>query len=496
MHTNYRFSLEIIKNKWLQTPSHSLKKYDKLYRIIKECIINAELLNHWLLPSTRLLSETLNISRTTVIKAYELLLLEKLIVSKRGSGYQISFENITIKNKQQKTHDGAKTYQGLSVKAQSFVNNYSLINRDTQTFITFRPGLPPLDIFPVNKWKNLKNKYWQHIKSSSLSYSEASGLKSLKESIKNYLYVSRGIRCDNEQIIILSGSLQSLYLISNALINSGDTVVLENPTFPNVHSVFKSIQANIIPIPINHKGIDLEHLENLNITAPKVIHTTPSNHYPLGARMSLKRRKKLLNYASKNKSIIIENDYENEIGNHYKKLPTIFSLDTENRTVYMGTFNRLLHPSIRLGFMVVPHYLINAVNAIQEHSHRFVAPSMQLVMSQFIDCNYLYKHIQTVIEISKQRHQQFTEAFKDITTMKLHNTEFCSLHLVATFTKPYSKTIEEDTIMKLKNLEITAFPLSKCYLTKQHKKGLIFGYASARSNILNKKLINLKNIIE
>lgn len=493
MNTNYTFAMETIKAHWHKSVKTGIKKYSLLYQIIKACISDRTLPDNWVLPSTRVLASELELSRTTVIKAYELLQLERLIEAKVGSGYKITFN--THEEHSVKTEIDSQNYPELSKRGKLFRDNYALLNRNKKEFVAFRPGLPPLDVFPVNQWKNLLNNYWRYIKSSSLSYAQASGDHALKESIKNYLYISRGVRCKSEQIVVSSGSLQSLYMISNAILNEGDEVVLENPSFPNVHSIFKSLNTRLYPIDVDHEGLDISMLNKVTDSKPKIIHVTPSNHYPMGVKMTLNRRQDLIRYASEKGSIIIENDYEHEVANHNEKLPTLFSLDNENRTVYMGTFNRLLHPSIRLGFMVMPEYLIDVVNAIQEHSHRFVAPSMQVVMNQFIDKNYLYKHLKNIVRVAEKRHHLFLKAFDTINAMEIQQKTFGSLHAVATFKTQVNSNREKELIRELRQHKITAFPLSKCYITENSQSGLIFGYSAVNEITLNKKLNLLKKII-
>lgn len=383
----------------------------------------------------------------------------------------------------------------MSGKGNSFVDNFSLINRTSASSVAFRPGIPPLDIFPINRWKNLLNTYWRYVKSSALSYERSTGVDPLKKSICNYLNVSRNIKCDYNQIMVVSGSLQSLYLIGSVLIDKGDNIILENPAFPNVHSLFKSLQANLLPVSLDDSGINIQKMNDLNHLQPKLVHITPSNHYPLGTKMSLKRRKELLDWASLNKAFIIENDYENEVANHLNKIPSIYSLDTEDRTIYMGTFNRLLHPSIRLGYMIIPKYLIKAVEALQEHSHRFVAPSAQLVMSQFIDRNYLYQHLKNLIEVSQERQAIFLKEFQKSKTMFISNQSFASLNLVAKFKHKVPENTEAQIIQKLKEANINVHSLSECFIGNQKEQGLILGYCAVRNSLLERKVKKLVDII-
>ncbi|WP_338408999.1 PLP-dependent aminotransferase family protein [uncultured Flavobacterium sp.] len=499
MNTNHDFAIHRIQKEYeRQKNIKPFNKYIVIYRAMKTCIENNEFPNDWLLPSTRILANELLLSRTTVIKAYELLLLEKTISSKTGSGYRVSYDNVAITKKQNVNLNNTNQdlYPAISGKGQAYLENISLLNRLTTNNLAFKPGLPPIDVFPVHQWKKLLNTYWRHVKSSGLSYSQSTGLKELKTSISNYLKVSRNISCNSEHIIIVSGSLQSLYLIANTLIDKNDSVILENPLFPNVHSVFKSSQANLIPIDIDDQGIMIKDMNSFIHKKPKLIHVTPSNHYPLGTKMSLKRRTELVHWASANKALIIENDYENEIANTTSTMPTIYSLDTEDRTIYIGTFNRLLHPSIRLGYMIVPSYLIDVVEGLQEHSHRFISPSIQTVMNQFIEKNYLYQHVKNCIETARVRHDLFlTEFEKECKSMYIESKSFSSFHVVAYFKEAVGEKFELDIIAKLNQINITAFSLSKCYIGISKRQGLIFGYASIRSNLMKKEIKKMGDII-
>jgi GntR family transcriptional regulator / MocR family aminotransferase len=497
MNTNYKFAIDRISRE-LKVQAQQQNKYIALYQAIKQCILKVELPNHWKLPSTRILADELQLSRTTVLKAYELLLLEKLIESKPGSGNVVNYssENLSAKIAEKPKSTNGFSYPDISEQGQSYLKNIGLINRLPNDHLAFRPGLPPIDVFPVNQWKKLLNSYWRHVKASGLSYSQASGLNELKESICNYLNVSRNIKCSPDRLVVVSGSLQSLFLIASTVLNKGDLVVVENPIFPNVHSVFKSSQANLVALPVDNEGIALEQLSKLGRKKPKLIHVTPSNHYPLGIKMSLKRRQELLHWASQHGSLVIENDYEHEIANLHHTVPAIYSLDKEDRIIYMGTFNRLLHPSIRLGYMIVPQYLMPTVEALQEHSHRFVSPSIQVVMNQFIEKNYLYQHIKNCIQVAKERHYLFrTEFSKKVKTMELQEKPFSSFHVIAFFKEATTAKEEIDIVQQLKANGVTAFSLSKCYVQQPSTTGLIFGYAAVRDAILKRKIEKIRQII-
>lgn len=462
--------------------------YFLLYEAIKHSIIETEIPQGANLPPSRAMVKSIGVSRSTILKAYDLLVLEGYIESRLGSGYYI--KPLQAHATTEGSIDPNITYPELSDLGRSFLENVGLINSTDDQSVAFRPGVPPLDIFPVNQWKNLSNLYWRHIKSSALTYSPSSGNEQLKKNITNYLNLSRGLKCDSRQIIIVSGSLQSLYLAGSVVLNPNDTVVMENPTFPNVHSIFKSLRAKIEGITIDEEGIQVDKIQS---SATKIIHTTPSGHYPTGIRMSLKRRSELLEWVSENNSYIIENDFEHEISNYKDALPSLFSLDREGRTIYMGTFNRLLHPSIRIGYMVLPFPLLDPVEALLKHSHRFVPPSIQVVLNQFIENKLLYSHVKNLIKTAQLRKQLFVNLFEEqfSDSMTLVNKSSNSLHLLAVF----KEGKENESIIKefaKKNIIVHAY--SKCFIGHQKESGFILGYSSVRETLIQRRLMQMAEI--
>ncbi len=498
MHTSLNFALQLICEAYEREGSSGSKfRYHDLYRAIKACIAQQEIPPNWRLPSTRVLADRLGISRTTVNTAYELLLLEKVIVARAGSGYRVMSDTL---EQAEAIPAGGKLphpYPALSALGDSVLDNIGLMNRAPDVGIAFKPGLPPIDIFPINRWKNLLNSYWRHIRSSDLSYGQSAAAEHLRQQICNYLYVSRSIRVNPDQVVVVSGSLQSLYFIASALIDPGDRVVIENPTFPNVQAVFRSFRAEVHAIAPDREGIQLQGENDLRNIRPKLIHVTPSDHYPLGIRMGMERRIELLRQAAECKALIIENDYEQEMANVREKTPTLFSLDKEQRTIYLGTFNRLLYPSIRLGFMVLPPHLVPVIKAFEEHSHRFVSPSLQMVMGQFIERNHLYQHIKNLGEVAAERLAVFRQSFREhIRSMELLETGFRGVHVVAVFKEPRSVEQEQTLISELSKKGIAAFPLSNCYTGQSPQTGLILGYSTVSPSAIRHKLQIFREVVD
>lgn len=461
--------------------------YKKLYLSLKELILNEAIPSGTRLPPTRILAKDLNLSRSTILKSFDLLSFERFIIAKKGSGFYVNYEK-KITSSEKQLNKNIYKYPKISKRAKSFEKNQYLDTDNlAKTNIAFRPGLPPLDIFPIKTWKSLSNKYWRYATPTNLSYANVQGVEELRVTIANYLKIYRKIDCNHNQIIIASGSLHSLYLIANTLLNKGDTVILENPTFPRAYNLFKSLKANIINCNLDDEGMQISTIKNANT---KLIYSIPSNHYPLGTKMSKQRRLEVLNYASKNNAIVIEDDYDHEFSNWENPIPSMYSLDKENRVIYQGTFNKLLHPSLRIGYIIVPEYLVKPINSIYEQSSRFVNVPNQIILNDFIKGDFLNKHIRKVLEISLKRKKLFIELTKNSFEYTSNNN---GLHIIGEL----EKHIDDQKVHKeLLQNDVIAFPLSKYYINKSHKKGLVLGYSSVNEKVMKEKTIILNSILE
>jgi len=469
------------------------KKYVIIYKLLSRMIMKLEIPAKTVMPPTRTLAHSLKVSRSTILRVYDILLLDELIISNPGSGYIVKSRESVLPLK---TEFKANIYPSLSKIGKSFIQIGSKPISSSQQETAFSPGLPPLDIFPVKQWKKLSDMYWKEIKFSNLAYSPSSGISRLKENISNYLNLSRNLHCEPSQVIIVSGSLQSLYLLGTIFLNPADKIALEDPTFPNVKAIFTGLLANIEAAPLDEEGMMVSHLEQ-NKVKPQLIHVTPSCQYPMGQQMSMKRREELLNFASKNKSLIIENDYEHELNNSSNAMPTIYTLDKEQRTIYLGTFNRILHPSIRIGYMVVPKHFINPIEIMLKHSHRFVAPSIQYVLNQFIEKKYLQNHIINLIETVAEREVFFKQSFQTIfNNMGLEILPQKMLGLQSLITIQEKSFDEKRIITTLTQNNISVHSLQACSFGTPNYKGLIIGHSSVSKAVVKNKLVRMRQILE
>lgn len=490
------YCLKRIKGLYMQKlhqNNDDLPLYDLLFKTIKQAIEEKDIPGGTAMPSTRRLAAELKLSRSTIVHVYDLLKTGHLIYSKPGAGYIVlTGDNYSIR--QPKPAIQTRNTE-LSETGKSFMDSMAYLESNPNEEPAFRPGLPPLDIFPVNQWKILNNIYWRHVTDSDLSFVSNSGTQRLRESLAGYLNFTRKIKCEPRQIIIVSGSLQSIYTIGNILLNPGETVLVENPTFPNVISLFKGLRANIYPVNVDREGLQISTLKDMAGLHPKMIHTVPSCHYPEGHRMPIHRRLELIEWAHEQNCVIIENDYEHEVNNYDDFIPSIYSLDQYERTFFLGTFNRLLHPSIRVGYMVVPPYYLDAVEALLRHLHRFVPNSKQHILSEFIEKNYIYHHIKHLLEVADDRKEYFIQHFQQYfeATLPVHASNSRSLHLLAHLPDHLSDT---QLIQHLSSHNIMAHTWSKTYIGDKKQNGLILGYSPVNKKEMKEKLMKMHKVIK
>ncbi|WP_420322337.1 PLP-dependent aminotransferase family protein [Flagellimonas sp.] len=463
--------------------------YQNLYHALRDSIVFGTLNENEALPPTRLMAKDLGVSRSTVIKAYDKLIGDGFAWSKGGAGVFIAPKKmmaLDVVSELKSTKEKRKPH--LSKLGLKFSKRINL--REERKSIPFRPGLPPLDLFPLVKWQTLSNEYWKKVTSSELTYYGSSGIKSLRKNIANYLKFYRNIECDPHQIVITTGSLHSLYLIFNVLVDKGDQVVTENPTYPNARKILEALQSKIFYAPVDKEGIDLESFRNRQ---PKLVYTTPSNQYPTGVRMSMDRRIKLNDWVQTKQSIIIEDDYDHEFSNWENPLPAIYSLNNDDRVVYLGTFNKLLHPSLRVGYAIVPNFMLDSVLALHQHSNRFISPYLQKTLNAFMERDYLNDHLRNIMEVTARRREIFVGYFEKHLAAHISLEEKSQgLHLIGKLNRNIN---DKDLSEYLGQNGIVAHPLGNYYKNPKEGNGLVMGYCSVNEILMTKKLRMMAQLV-
>ncbi len=432
--------------------------YITLYETIKNNILTNAYKGNTKLPSIRSLSITLNISKNTVLSAYEQLVAEGYIYSKEKSGYYIS---------------------DISSQSQNSTLAYAIkpdnnTDQKNEVIYDFRSGQIDLAAFPIQQFKKSLTQSINIEKSEILGYGSHQGDDLFREEISKYLYHSRGVSCHKDQIILSSGTQHLIQLLSLLIKDYGSHVAFENPGYVGSKEVFEHMNYTIAPIDIDEEGIRIDQLKK---TKSSIAYVTPSHQFPTGVIMPIKKRFDLLNWAKETNGLIIEDDYDSEFRFKGQPIPSLHSLDNDERVIYIGTFSKSLMPSLRISYMVVPPKILNIYYekyAIYEQS---VPRVLQETMTNFIKDNHWSRHLKKMRTIYRRKQDELIQSLQEIfmDKVKIYGSE-AGLHLLIEVKSSYTR----DALIAIANQNgIALNQMNKYYFKNTHNKKpiILIGFA-------------------
>jgi len=368
------------------------RSYTKqIYKEIREKILKGELKEGTALPSTRELSVELSMSRNTVLTAYDMLVSEGLAYSVPGSG-------IYVKQGIQAAWRPAKVSTDRTAALSC--------DRISQNLISFDSGIPALELFPRNKWNTFTSRAFRDAPASALGYDDPQGRPELRSVLVAYLKKVRGIECDPDQIVITAGAKQGLTLVAKCLLNCDSEVLLEDPSNRNVNQIFSYHTKHITPIPVDQEGIITDRLPKDK--RPALLFVTPSHQFPMGGILTIRRRLELVKYARESGCYLVEDDYDSEFRYDGAPVNSLYELDPE-RVIYIGTFSKILFPSLRLGYIVLPPQLVMQFREWKRLGDHHTNSVSQLALTRFIESGDLERHIRHMKKVYRNRRDHLLE---------------------------------------------------------------------------------------
>lgn len=431
------------------------------------------------LPSTRALADEFGISRNTVLQVFDMLTGEGYLTSRVGAGTfvaEILPESLTIVSREPAADRGRCSYpfRSLSQRGKHLV--VSATGEFSERPTPFTPDLPDLREFPIRTWLRLLNETSGRLTGEILADASNAGYAPLRRAIAQHVGSARGVLCDHTQVIITTGSQQSLDLVCRLLLDPGDPVWLEEPGYVGARAVITANGGIIHPVAVDGDGMCVESASATR-TLPRLIFTSPSRHYPLGATMSLDRRKALVAFARTGGSWIVEDDYDSEFRYSGNPLPAIQGLDPRGRTVYMGTFSKVLLPSFRLGYVIVPRDLADAFATARAIVDRHASLIEQMVLSEFMHRGLFAAHIRRIRSLYQGRQARLLAGlnglFGDSVPIAAIET---GTHIVL----PLADTADDRKLARQLVTEagVVVRPLSPYYAGHTRRQGLILGFAA------------------
>lgn len=366
----------------------------QLYESIKSSILCGKIKENDQLPATRILSKELGVSRNTVMFAYEQLLIEGYLESRAGSGTFVS-EGINHILKMNSI-EVSKTIP----KAKE--NKKELIDFDIVT--------PDYEHFPISKWEGALREA-SHLTTNHFGYTNPLGIIDFRESIVEMLRKRKGLTTSSDQIVITSGTLNGIKSISGFLRQKEDKFIIENPCYRSISSCLREQKFELFSISVDKNGLVTEDEQLKHLSCPVLV--TPSNHFPSGAKLPVRRRIDLIDYAVEKNTFIIENDFNSDF--HYKIMPvqSMHFLNPEH-VIHVGTFSETMFPSLRLGYIVLPECLITDFTAYIKKGLSEISSVAQLAMMKFIQTGDYEKHLYKMKFLYKRKRNIVISEIKNL----------------------------------------------------------------------------------
>ena len=375
--------------------------YEWLYETLRAHILDGQLRPGTRLPSTRELAKRYGLARGTILNAFELLKSEGYLQGTIGSGTFVSEvlpdDLLTVKRDARTQHASRTVQRHLSEygKRVEYESNF-----EAQPMRAFRANLPAIDLFPFKKWSALAGRRMRSPDASLLIGCDAIGYAPLRNAVAAYLNAWRGVKCTVDQVVIVSGVQEAIDVTCRVLLNAGDSAAVEDPGYPGVSNVLRACGVRVVPIPVDAEGLTVD---DTALQGVRAVFVTPAHQAPLGVTMSLRRRLALLEWAQRNDALIFEDDYDSEYRYSSRPVPALQGLDRGGNVIFAGSFNKVLFPSLRLGYVVAPPDLVDRFVAVKSITSRHAQLVDQAVLCDFITDGDFARHIRRMREVYAER---------------------------------------------------------------------------------------------
>lgn len=463
------------------TAPSGVAMYRRLAERLQQMIVAGTLPSGSQLPSTRQMAADLKCSRNTVSTAIDYLEAEGYVTSRRGAGTYVA--DVLP---EEFAHPAAAETETVSAQGRQeprlaeFSAKMQTARPQREQKLTTFSRQPDVAHFPFDQWALLFREIWEQPDVSLVREEDPMGYMPLRAAIAEHLSFWRGITCMPEQIMITSGTTQALHFLAKMLLNKGDACWVEEPGFLEAKSAIQSVEGQIVPVGVDKAGLNVS-LALKAAPDAKAAFVTPSHQHPLGHVMSIERRRELLKWAYEKGAWVIEDDHDAEIRHKGSMQPALKAMDSADHVIYVGTFSKILFQSLRIGFMVLPHRLLEPAKSVRSFVEVCPPVMMQPVLARFIGEGHFVRYLRRMRVMYEQKMWTFLEKSKAYLGDYLHIEEdLIGTHVVGYVRPEYTGKCDDKALSrKLLAEGVNATPLSDYYYNPKPKNGFVFGYGSA-----------------
>ena len=464
----------------------------QIYEAYREGIVSGRLRPGQRVPSTRGLASELGVSRIPVLGAYAQLMAEGYFESRVGAGTTVSLslpDSRVVAETRGRDSSGARTGGRRRLAKRLAALPDGIENPPwIRGWGPFGIGQVAAEEFPFRVWNSLIARHARATGLKSLDYGHSLGLKSLREAVATYLRTARGVRCESEQVMIVSGWQQALDLAMRVLLDPGDRVWVENPGYRYARYVFALNACRMVPVPVDAEGMCVaEGIKRCPQARAALV--TPSHHYPLGVTLSASRRLQLLDWAARSGAWILEDDYDSDYRYEAMPISSLQGLDANARVIYIGTFSKVLFPSLRMGFLVLPEDLVKRFLSVRLAMDIGPATLSQAVLADFIHEGHFSRHIRRMRLLYQQRRNALVESLATGFGESLKITgEQAGMHLCVMA----ERISDREIVARATRAGLCLVALSSSYVGKAAHQGFVLGFGSTPAEEMPKAVARLR----
>jgi GntR family transcriptional regulator/MocR family aminotransferase len=456
----------------------------QIYAQVRRAILDGRLRPGEPLPPTRELARRLAVSRNTVSSAYDRLIGEGFLTGRVGAGTFVA------------VHIGKTS--GAPTRLRGGLRPRSLWDQQPSPYdmtadqppYDFRCGIPDARLFPYETWRRLISRELRLSASGQRFYPHPAGHPPLRAAIARHIGVSRGVRAEPGDVIVTSGTQQAIDLVTRVLVAPGDKVAVEDPGYSIPHFAFRAASARVVPVPVDAEGLVVDALPD----DVKLVYVTPSHQFPLGMAMSLPRRMALLDWARRRGAAILEDDYDSEFRFSGRPIEPLHTLDRHGHVLYVGSFAKVMLPNLRLGFIVAPPTLQQALHRAKFAADWHSPVDNQAALAAFIDEGGLARHIRKMRNEYLARHERIAGTLaKQFPELQLVPSE-AGLHLSAL--APESTVDEVHQAVRRGYQAGVATTAISLFCIAQPRSGFVIGYGAVALADIDEGLRRLRTALD
>lgn len=466
----------------------------QIYNAYRNAIVQGTLRPKQRVLSTRTLASELGISRIPVLNAYAQLLGEGYFETRAGAGTTVSsvLPDQVPPSRTPSLRGHRSGSRPISRASSLLPSMSSVLPWLGRRFGAFTTGQPALDQLPFKLWSRLIVRRCRNLPIASMHYGDPMGLKELREAVASYLRAARGVRCEAEQIMIVGGSQQALEISTRVLLDRGSRVWMEEPGYSFARLIFTMHGCRVIAVPVDGEGLQVEVGINRWPKARAAL-VTPSHQYPLGVTMAASRRLKLLEWAQEAGSWIIEDDYDSEYCYDSMPIASLQGLDRDSRVIYIGTFSKVLFPSLRLGYVVIPPDLVERFVAVRLAFDIGPPAFLQMVLADFITEGHFARHIRRMRQLYRERRSVLFESLRNQLDIAVHVTgEQAGLHLTVTLPRGFR---DREIADRAAHDRLWLQPLSAYYSERPCPQGFMLGFGNTTTKNIPQAVGKLRDLL-